>query len=217
MAAMGWYGPLIDLSKASSHIGDYVQLLVLVHRSTPIQLIILGLLVIILMRGKLGKAFSRVIERGVEEAARILSEKQWVWYASPGCWISGIKTLDAISYRQTVWEAGSFLEEVDETVSCRKLLLAQVKEAGSKFLFLSANKVVEKATGMLLVRPLRFGRSHKQIPQTGQWCFTCGDPDHLSNDCPKRRDGRTNIQREVEVGASMMEFRMNAIAKTRRK
>ncbi|XP_059631855.1 uncharacterized protein LOC132274560 [Cornus florida] len=37
MAAIGWYGPLIDLSKASSHIGDYVQLLVFVHRSTPIQ------------------------------------------------------------------------------------------------------------------------------------------------------------------------------------
>ncbi|GMP46964.1 hypothetical protein CsSME_00014923 [Camellia sinensis var. sinensis] len=37
MAAIGWYGPLIDLSKASSHIGDYVQLLVFIHRSTPIQ------------------------------------------------------------------------------------------------------------------------------------------------------------------------------------
>ncbi|XP_052201056.1 uncharacterized protein LOC127807349 isoform X2 [Diospyros lotus] len=37
MAAIGWYGPLIDLSKAFSHIGDYVQLLVFVHRSTPVQ------------------------------------------------------------------------------------------------------------------------------------------------------------------------------------
>ncbi|KAI8004377.1 hypothetical protein LOK49_LG08G01641 [Camellia lanceoleosa] len=37
MAAIGWYGPLIDLSKASSHIGEYVQLLVFIHRSTPIQ------------------------------------------------------------------------------------------------------------------------------------------------------------------------------------
>ncbi|KAL6525103.1 hypothetical protein OROMI_030696 [Orobanche minor] len=36
-AAIGWYGPLIDLSKASSYIGDYVQLLVYVHRSTPVQ------------------------------------------------------------------------------------------------------------------------------------------------------------------------------------
>ncbi|KAL8059685.1 hypothetical protein ABFX02_03G103100 [Erythranthe guttata] len=36
-AAIGWYGPLIDLSKASSYIGDYVQLLVFVHKSTPIQ------------------------------------------------------------------------------------------------------------------------------------------------------------------------------------
>ncbi|KAI3464488.1 hypothetical protein Pfo_021151 [Paulownia fortunei] len=36
-AAIGWYGPLIDLCKASSHIGDYVQLLVFVHKSTPIQ------------------------------------------------------------------------------------------------------------------------------------------------------------------------------------
>ncbi|KAM7507707.1 hypothetical protein LguiA_018160 [Lonicera macranthoides] len=34
---IGWYGPLIDLSKAASHIGDYVQLLVFVHKSTPIQ------------------------------------------------------------------------------------------------------------------------------------------------------------------------------------
>ncbi|XP_057486690.1 uncharacterized protein LOC130772819 [Actinidia eriantha] len=37
MAAIGWYGPLIDLSKAPSHIGDYVQLLVFVHTSTPVQ------------------------------------------------------------------------------------------------------------------------------------------------------------------------------------
>ncbi|KAF8404150.1 hypothetical protein HHK36_009030 [Tetracentron sinense] len=37
MAAIAWYGPLIDLSKAASHIGDYVQLLVFVHRSRPIQ------------------------------------------------------------------------------------------------------------------------------------------------------------------------------------
>ncbi|KAG8378290.1 hypothetical protein BUALT_Bualt08G0122100 [Buddleja alternifolia] len=36
-AAIGWYGPLIDLCKASSHVGDYVQLLVFVHKATPIQ------------------------------------------------------------------------------------------------------------------------------------------------------------------------------------
>ncbi|KAL3839992.1 hypothetical protein ACJIZ3_024583 [Penstemon smallii] len=36
-AVIGWYGPLIDLCKASSHIGDYVQLLVFVHKITPIQ------------------------------------------------------------------------------------------------------------------------------------------------------------------------------------
>ncbi|KAL6492868.1 hypothetical protein OROGR_032627 [Orobanche gracilis] len=36
-AAIGWYGPLVDLSKASSYIGGYVQLLVYVHRSTPVQ------------------------------------------------------------------------------------------------------------------------------------------------------------------------------------
>ncbi|KAK4572898.1 hypothetical protein RGQ29_031054 [Quercus rubra] len=34
-SAIGWYGPLIDLSEASLHVGDFVQLLVLVHRSTP--------------------------------------------------------------------------------------------------------------------------------------------------------------------------------------
>ncbi|KAK6114857.1 hypothetical protein DH2020_007126 [Rehmannia glutinosa] len=36
-ATIGWYGPLIDLCKASSYIGDYVQLLVFVHRITPVQ------------------------------------------------------------------------------------------------------------------------------------------------------------------------------------
>lgn len=35
--ALGWYGPLIDLSEASSHIGDFVQLLLFVHRSAPFQ------------------------------------------------------------------------------------------------------------------------------------------------------------------------------------
>ncbi|KAI8531297.1 hypothetical protein RHMOL_Rhmol11G0125400 [Rhododendron molle] len=35
--AIGWYGPLIDLSKAASHVGDYVQLIVFVHRCTPVQ------------------------------------------------------------------------------------------------------------------------------------------------------------------------------------
>lgn len=36
-AAIGWYGPLIDLCKASSNVGGYVQILVYVHKSTPIQ------------------------------------------------------------------------------------------------------------------------------------------------------------------------------------
>ncbi|KAI7750160.1 hypothetical protein M8C21_003119, partial [Ambrosia artemisiifolia] len=36
-AAIGWYGPLINLSDASSHIGHFVQLLVLVHKSLPVQ------------------------------------------------------------------------------------------------------------------------------------------------------------------------------------
>lgn len=37
MAAIGWYGPLIDLSEAASHSGHFVQLLVLVHKTIPIQ------------------------------------------------------------------------------------------------------------------------------------------------------------------------------------
>ncbi|XP_062099198.1 uncharacterized protein LOC133805111 isoform X2 [Humulus lupulus] len=36
-SVVGWYGPLIDLSRAALHIGDFVQLLVFVHRSTPVQ------------------------------------------------------------------------------------------------------------------------------------------------------------------------------------
>ncbi|KAM1225083.1 hypothetical protein ACFX2G_044841 [Malus domestica] len=36
-SAIGWYGPLIDLSKAALHVGDYVQLVVYVHRTTPLQ------------------------------------------------------------------------------------------------------------------------------------------------------------------------------------
>lgn len=36
-SAIGWYGPLIDLSEAALHVGDFVQLLVFVHRSTPVQ------------------------------------------------------------------------------------------------------------------------------------------------------------------------------------
>ncbi|GAV84104.1 hypothetical protein CFOL_v3_27548 [Cephalotus follicularis] len=36
-SAIGWYGPLIDLSKASSHIGSFVQLLVYVQRCTPVH------------------------------------------------------------------------------------------------------------------------------------------------------------------------------------
>ncbi|GKU87679.1 hypothetical protein SLEP1_g2041 [Rubroshorea leprosula] len=32
-----WYGPLIDLSEAASHIDHFVQLLVFVHRCTPVQ------------------------------------------------------------------------------------------------------------------------------------------------------------------------------------
>ncbi|XP_077213348.1 uncharacterized protein LOC143848320 [Tasmannia lanceolata] len=37
MAAIGWYGPLIDLSQSSSYIGHYVQLLVFIHKSRPIE------------------------------------------------------------------------------------------------------------------------------------------------------------------------------------
>ncbi|PON59827.1 hypothetical protein PanWU01x14_157220 [Parasponia andersonii] len=36
-SAVGWYGPLIDLAKAALHVGHFVQLLVFVHRSTPVQ------------------------------------------------------------------------------------------------------------------------------------------------------------------------------------
>ncbi|XP_076891216.1 uncharacterized protein LOC143542534 [Bidens hawaiensis] len=36
-AVIGWYGPLIDLSDASSHTGHFVQLLVLLHKSVPVQ------------------------------------------------------------------------------------------------------------------------------------------------------------------------------------
>ncbi|KAK6938441.1 hypothetical protein RJ641_031949 [Dillenia turbinata] len=36
MALTSWYGPLIDLSRAASHVDDYVQLLVFVHRITPV-------------------------------------------------------------------------------------------------------------------------------------------------------------------------------------
>ncbi|XP_057795797.1 uncharacterized protein LOC131011914 isoform X1 [Salvia miltiorrhiza] len=41
-AAIGWYGPLIDICKASSYIGDFVQLVALVHKFTPIQYKISG-------------------------------------------------------------------------------------------------------------------------------------------------------------------------------
>lgn len=36
-SGIGWYGPLIDLSSAAFHVGDLVQLIVFVHRSTPLQ------------------------------------------------------------------------------------------------------------------------------------------------------------------------------------
>lgn len=37
-STIGWYGPLIDLSEAASHVGDFVvQLIVFVHCSTPVQ------------------------------------------------------------------------------------------------------------------------------------------------------------------------------------
>ncbi|GMN39670.1 hypothetical protein TIFTF001_008902 [Ficus carica] len=36
-SAVGWYGPLIDLSRACNHVGDFVQLLVFIHPSTPLQ------------------------------------------------------------------------------------------------------------------------------------------------------------------------------------
>ncbi|KAG9451019.1 hypothetical protein H6P81_010984 [Aristolochia fimbriata] len=35
--AFGWYGPLIDLADAASHVGSYVQLLVFVRASRPVQ------------------------------------------------------------------------------------------------------------------------------------------------------------------------------------
>ncbi|WCJ44610.1 hypothetical protein M5689_025268 [Euphorbia peplus] len=34
---IGWYGPLTDLSDAVSHVGNLVQLVVLVHRCNPVQ------------------------------------------------------------------------------------------------------------------------------------------------------------------------------------
>ncbi|KAK1371057.1 Nucleic acid-binding [Heracleum sosnowskyi] len=36
-SAIGWYGPLIDLCNASSHVAEFVQFLVFVHKSTPVQ------------------------------------------------------------------------------------------------------------------------------------------------------------------------------------
>ncbi|KAG7024779.1 hypothetical protein SDJN02_13597 [Cucurbita argyrosperma subsp. argyrosperma] len=37
MSVIGWYGPLIDLSEAALHVGDFVQLVVFIHRSTPVE------------------------------------------------------------------------------------------------------------------------------------------------------------------------------------
>lgn len=37
MTTIGWYGPLINLSEASSHRGYFVQLLVFVHNTLPVQ------------------------------------------------------------------------------------------------------------------------------------------------------------------------------------
>ncbi|KGN54583.1 uncharacterized protein LOC101215044 [Cucumis sativus] len=37
MSVIGWYGPLIDLSEVALHVGDFVQLLVFIHRSTPVE------------------------------------------------------------------------------------------------------------------------------------------------------------------------------------
>ncbi|CAI0449143.1 unnamed protein product [Linum tenue] len=36
-SVIGWYGPQVDLCRVASHVGDFVQLLVFVHRSTPVQ------------------------------------------------------------------------------------------------------------------------------------------------------------------------------------
>ncbi|KDO80725.1 hypothetical protein CISIN_1g038805mg [Citrus sinensis] len=42
-STIGWYGPLIDLSQAASHVGDFVvQLIVFVHCSTPVQVWTVG-------------------------------------------------------------------------------------------------------------------------------------------------------------------------------
>ncbi|XP_038899121.1 uncharacterized protein LOC120086510 isoform X2 [Benincasa hispida] len=37
MSVIGWYGPLINLSEAALHVGDFVQLIVFIHRSTPVE------------------------------------------------------------------------------------------------------------------------------------------------------------------------------------
>lgn len=39
-AIIGWYGPLIDLCKASSYTGDFVQIVAFVHQFTPIQVVL---------------------------------------------------------------------------------------------------------------------------------------------------------------------------------
>jgi len=36
-AVVSWYGPLIDLSAAASHVGGFVQLLAVVRRVLPHQ------------------------------------------------------------------------------------------------------------------------------------------------------------------------------------
>ena len=36
-AVVSWYGPLIDLSEAASHVGGFVQLLAVVRRVLPHQ------------------------------------------------------------------------------------------------------------------------------------------------------------------------------------
>ncbi|CAL1389643.1 unnamed protein product [Linum trigynum] len=36
-SVIGWYGPQVDLCRVASHVGDFVQLVVFVHRCTPVQ------------------------------------------------------------------------------------------------------------------------------------------------------------------------------------
>ncbi|KAK1302717.1 hypothetical protein QJS10_CPB12g01683 [Acorus calamus] len=140
---IGWCGPLIDLSSAASHVGDYVQLLVVVRQSRLVQ------------RHKSSNkgALPKTVVQIGDDTRAFLSVSVWHKHVS-----SAIATGDIV-----------LLQNV-QIVKFRDILEAATVQLSSLVILIRSNEVTSSKISDKLIAHSRFGSSTREkLKKVMEW------------------------------------------------